>query len=51
MDFWRVFGNVAWIVSGGLLVWMLADMVRVRRHYDEDFLMSSREGVDELEER
>jgi hypothetical protein len=48
MNFWQLLSYAAWIVSGLLIVWMLADMASISKQYDEDFLMSSREGADEL---
>ena len=48
MDFWDIFSYAAWIVSAGLLLWMLMDAIRINREYDEDLLISSREGADEL---
>lgn len=48
MNFWQLLSYAAWIVSGLLFLWMLVDMVSVAKAYDEDFLMSSREGADEL---
>lgn len=48
MNFWQLLSFAAWVTAGLLLLWMLADMARVAKEYDEDFLMSSREGADEL---
>lgn len=48
MNFWQLLSYAAWGISGLLILWMLADMVGVAKQYDEDFLMSSREGADEL---
>lgn len=48
MDFWDILSYAAWIFSAGLLLWMLMDTIRVNREYDEDLLISSREGADEL---
>ncbi len=48
MNFWQLLSYAAWGISGLLILWMLADMVSVAKQYDEDFLMSSREGADEL---
>lgn len=48
MDFWDILSYTAWILSGGLLLWILMDTIRVNREYDEDLLISSREGADEL---
>jgi hypothetical protein len=38
----------AWIISAGLGGWMLLDAFRVGRAYDEEFLTTSVEGIDEL---
>lgn len=48
MNFWQILSIAAWVVSALLVLWMLADMFSISRQYDEDFLMSSREGADEL---
>ena len=48
MDFWDILSYAAWIISAGLLLWMLMDAIRINREYDEDLLISSREGADEL---
>lgn len=48
MNFWQLLSYAAWAISALLVAWMLADMFSVSRQYDEDFLMSSREGADEL---
>jgi len=48
MNFWQILSYAAWVISALLVAWMLADMVSVSKQYDEDFLMSSREGADEL---
>lgn len=51
MDFWDILSYGAWAVSALLLLWMVADAIRVNREYDEGLLLSSREGSDELLER
>jgi len=38
----------AWIISAGLGGWMLLDAFRVGRTYDEEFLTTSVEGIDDL---
>lgn len=48
MDFWDILSYAAWAASALLLLWMVMDAVRVNREYDEDLLLSSREGSDEL---
>lgn len=47
---WILLEYAAWGLSAVMLIWMLADAARVNREFDEDTLLSSREGVDELEE-
>lgn len=44
MDFWDFLSYAAWGASGVLFLWIFADAVRVGKEYDEDFLLSSREG-------
>lgn len=51
MDIWDVISYGAWAAAGFLLFWMVADAFRVGREYDENILLSSREGSDELLER
>ena len=48
MDIWDILSYAAWAGSAALLIWMLMDTIRVNREYDEDILISSREGADEL---
>ena len=38
----------AWITSAGLGGWMVWDMFKTGRDYDEEFLTTSVEGTDEL---
>jgi len=38
----------AWVISAILAVWMLYDMLKTGREYDEEFLTTSVEGTDEL---
>ncbi len=45
---WVILEYVAWGISAGLLIWMLLDAMKVNRQYDEETLLSSREGIDEL---
>lgn len=44
MDFWDVLSYGAWGISILLFVWMVADAWGVGRRFEEDFLLSSREG-------
>ncbi len=48
MFFWQLATWVAWGLSALILGWMLLDLVRVGREYDEEFLLSAREGSDDL---
>lgn len=45
---WILLEYAAWAIAALLLLWMLMDAMRVNREFDEDTLLSSREGVDEL---
>jgi hypothetical protein len=49
MDMWQVLEWGAWIVSALLFGWMAIDAWKVGREYSEGMLLSSREGVDELD--
>jgi hypothetical protein len=44
MDIWAILSYAAWGLSGFIFLWILVDAVRVSREFDEDFLLSSREG-------
>jgi hypothetical protein len=44
MGFFNILPYLAWAVSAALLLWILVDAFSVSKQYDEDFLMSSREG-------
>lgn len=44
MDMWTILSIAAWLVSAGLFLWMIYDAVTVGKSYNEDFLLSSREG-------
>ncbi len=48
MDVWDVLSYLSWIISGALLLWIVFDAIKVSREYDEDYLLSSREGEDIL---
>lgn len=48
MALWQLATYVAWVLSALILGWILFDLIRVGREYDEDFLLSAREGSDEL---
>ncbi|HEX5538615.1 MAG TPA: hypothetical protein VFX01_02400 [Methylophilaceae bacterium] len=44
MDFLDILTYLAWAISAILLVWIVVDAFGVSKQYDEEFLMSSREG-------
>lgn len=39
----------AWVLSAVIAVWMVADVIRVSREYDEEFLTTAVEIDDSLE--
>ncbi|MFP7671899.1 hypothetical protein ACG74X_00945 [Marivita sp. S0852] len=45
---WVLIEYAAWAASAGVLLWLVMDAARVNREFDEDTLLSSKEGVDEL---
>ncbi|MBK0327825.1 hypothetical protein I5535_11020 [Rhodobacteraceae bacterium F11138] len=45
---WIILEYAAWATAAGILLWMVMDAARVNRQFNEDTLMSSKEGVDEL---
>ncbi len=47
MTVWDVFEWAAWIISAVIAVWMIADLVRVSREYDEEFLTTAVEMIDD----
>lgn len=48
MSFWDILVYVAWSLSAAMLIWMLIDAFMVSSQYDEEYLMSSREGDDDV---
>ena len=44
MGFWNILMYVAWGLSAIMLAWMVVDAFMVSSQYDEEYLMSSREG-------
>lgn len=48
MNYWDLLSYAAWIIAAWLLLWILVDAFSVSRRFSEEFLMSSREGADEL---
>jgi hypothetical protein len=49
MNIWDILSYAAWIGAGLFLLWIVVDAIKVSITYDEDLLMSSREGLDELD--
>ena len=47
MKIWNVLMYAAWSLSAILLVWMVVDAFMVSSQYDEEYLMSSREGAED----
>ena len=41
MSVWGALEVAAWVLSAGIALWMVADLVRVGREYDEDFLTTA----------
>jgi hypothetical protein len=48
MNFWQLLTYAAWGISALLMVWILVDAFNISKQYDDEFLMSAREGADEL---
>lgn len=48
MSFWDILSYIAWGLSAIMLVWMVVDAFMISSQYDEEFLMSSREGEDDV---
>jgi hypothetical protein len=44
MNSFQLLEYAAWALSAVLGLWMLFDMIRIDRSYDEELLTSSREG-------
>ena len=44
MGFWNILMYTAWSLSAVMLAWMVVDAFMVSSQYDEEYLMSSREG-------
>lgn len=51
MDIWDIMSYAAWIASALLLLWVFVDFLRVGKEHEEAFLLSSREGHDEILEQ
>ena len=51
MDIFNLLGYACWIGSIILLLWIFMDFIKTNRTHEEDFLLSSREGHDEITEQ
>jgi hypothetical protein len=51
MTIWHLMMYLAWILSVILIAWMFIDCLKTNKGYKEDFLLSSREGHDEIAEQ
>ncbi len=49
MSVWGAIELAAWVLSAVIALWMIADVIRVSREYDEEFLTSAIEIDDSLE--
>jgi hypothetical protein len=47
MGFWNILMYAAWGLSVVMLAWMVVDAFMVSSQYDEEYLMSSREGAED----
>lgn len=41
MSVWGALEVAAWVLSAGIALWMVVDLVRVGREYDEAFLTTA----------
>ncbi len=48
MDMWDILSYAAWGISALLLLYIVFDAITVSLKFDEEFLLSSREGTDDL---
>ncbi len=48
MGFWNILMYAAWALSAVMLAWMVIDAFMVSSQYDEEYLMSSREGGEDV---
>ncbi|MBW1785241.1 MAG: hypothetical protein JRK53_01275 [Deltaproteobacteria bacterium] len=51
MNVFSLLGYACWIGSAILLLWLVVDFMRTNSQFEEDFLLSSREGHDEIAEQ
>lgn len=47
MSVWEMLEWAAWIISAVIAIWLIADVIKVSREYDEEFLTSSIESLDD----
>jgi hypothetical protein len=47
MTVWTLLEWLAWALSAGIALWIFADLVRVSRAYDEEYLTT---GVEEFDD-
>jgi hypothetical protein len=47
MGIWNVLMYAAWGLSAIMLAWMVVNAFMVSSQYDEEYLMSSREGAED----
>ena len=51
MNIFSFLGYACWVVSALLLLWIVVDFFKTNSQFEEDFLLSSREGHDEITEQ
>ena len=51
MNIFGLLGYACWIASALILLWMVVDFFKTNSQFEEDFLLSSREGHDEITEQ
>jgi len=51
MNIFSLLGYACWIASALLLLWMVVDFFKTNSQFEEDFLLRSREGHDEITEQ
>lgn len=49
MTVWGAIELAAWVLSAVIALWMIADVLRVSREYDEEFLTTAVEIDDSVE--
>lgn len=51
MNIFSIIGYACWVASALLVLWMLVDFFKTNSQFGEDFLLSSKEGHDEITEQ